>query len=58
LGGFRVTSELFTTLVIIGGVGFVLWFVWFGMPWLLRDDEDERVPFREVAERIERENER
>ena len=53
-----MTTELFVTLVVVGVVGFVLWFAWWGLPWLLRDRDDESVPLDEIIERLEREDRR
>lgn len=53
-----MTSELFAMLVIIDVVGFTLWFAWWGVPWLLRDCDDESIPFDELMERVEREDAR
>ena len=43
-----MTTELFVTLVVVGVVVCVLWFAWYGLPWLLRDDE--QVPFDELMQ--------
>jgi hypothetical protein len=46
-----------TVIVVVAGLFIILFWV---LPWLLElgDEPDERVPFREVVDRIEREDQR
>jgi hypothetical protein len=58
-GGSGVT-ELAVTLIVMAAVGGLLILLFWVLPWLLEfgDDPDERVPFREVMDRIDREQQR
>ncbi|MGW4326562.1 hypothetical protein ACWEKR_11790 [Nocardia sp. NPDC004573] len=53
-------TELAVTLTVMAAVGGLLIIVFWVLPWLLElgGDTDERVPFRDVMDRIEREDQR
>ncbi|MER7451078.1 hypothetical protein ABTW96_12420 [Nocardia beijingensis] len=53
-------TELAVTLTVMAAVGGLLILVFWVLPWLLDlgGDPDEQVPFREVMDRIEREDKR
>ncbi|WP_157172915.1 hypothetical protein [Nocardia exalbida] len=53
-------TELAVTLIVMAAVGGLLILLFWVLPWLLEfgDDLDERVPFREVMDRIDREEQR
>ncbi|WP_280491715.1 hypothetical protein [Nocardia asiatica] len=55
-----MTTELATVLIVMAAVGGLLIIVFWVLPWLLElgGDPDERVPFREVMDRIDREDKR
>ncbi|MEU1995884.1 hypothetical protein ABZ511_15650 [Nocardia gamkensis] len=55
-----MTEELAAVLIAIAAVGGLLILLFWVLPWLLEfgDDPDERVPFREVMDRIDREEQR
>ncbi|WP_157170735.1 hypothetical protein [Nocardia araoensis] len=55
-----MTTELATVLIVMAAVGGLLILLFWVLPWLLElgGDPDERVPFREVMERIDREDRR
>ncbi|MGW5376219.1 hypothetical protein ACWESM_12305 [Nocardia sp. NPDC003999] len=53
-------TDLAVTLIVLAAVGGLLILLFWVLPWLLElgGDPDERVPFREVMDRIEHEGER
>ncbi|MFI2279431.1 hypothetical protein [Nocardia beijingensis] len=53
-------TEFAVTLTVMAAVGGLLILVFWVLPWLLDlgGDPDEQVPFREVMDRIEREDKR
>ncbi|NKY27341.1 hypothetical protein [Nocardia gamkensis] len=53
-------TELAVALIVMAAVGGLLILLFWVLPWLLElnGDQDERVPFREVMDRIEREEQR
>ncbi|MFE7743399.1 hypothetical protein ACW9HR_09585 [Nocardia gipuzkoensis] len=53
-------TELAVTLTVMAAVAGLLIIVFWVLPWLLElgGDPDERVPFREVMDRIESEDKR
>ncbi|BDT93716.1 hypothetical protein IFM12275_36920 [Nocardia sputorum] len=53
-------TDLAVTLIIMAAVGGLLIIVFSVLPWLLElgGDRDERVPFRDVMDRIECEEQR
>lgn len=53
-------TDLAVTLIVIAVVGGLLILLFWVLPWLLErgGDPDERVPFRDVMNRIEREEQR
>ncbi|WP_157114534.1 hypothetical protein [Nocardia niwae] len=53
-------TDLAVTLIVIAAVGGLLILLFWVLPWLLElgGDPDERVPFREMMDRIEREEQR
>jgi hypothetical protein len=53
-----MTAELATVLIVLAAVGGLLILLFWVLPWLLElgDDPDERVPFRQVMDRIESED--
>ncbi|MEU2088053.1 hypothetical protein ACWDSF_05325 [Nocardia beijingensis] len=55
-----MTTELATVLIVMAAVGGLLILVFWVLPWLLElgGDPDERVPFREVMDRIDSEDKR
>ncbi|WP_157106566.1 hypothetical protein [Nocardia arthritidis] len=55
-----MTEELAAVLIVIAAVGGLLILLFWVLPWLLElgDDPEERVPFRQVMDRIAREEQR
>ncbi|MEU6184542.1 hypothetical protein [Nocardia sp. NPDC047038] len=55
-----MTTELATVLIVMAAVGGLLILVFWVLPWLLElgGEPDERVPFREVMDRIDSEDKR
>ncbi|MCC3329450.1 hypothetical protein [Nocardia abscessus] len=53
-------AELATVLIVMAAVGGLLILLFWVLPWLLElgGEPDEQVPFREVMERIDREDRR
>ncbi|MBF6298041.1 hypothetical protein IU459_10830 [Nocardia amamiensis] len=55
-----MTDELANVLIVIAAVAGLLIIVFWVLPWLIQlgesDEPDETVPFREVMERIDRED--
>ncbi|WP_157170901.1 hypothetical protein [Nocardia araoensis] len=53
-----MTEELANVLIVIAAVAGLLIIVFWVLPWLIQlgEEPDESVPFREVMERIDRED--